>query len=115
MAKYMIAHLQNGMYNGTRILNASTAEDMHQAHFTPDPYTKFGRGFFIGTQNNESNINHGGTTPCFRTQCILWPERNVGLFVSYNSPGGSLARYDLQQKFLDHYYSYTSAPPQPAN
>jgi len=115
MAKFMIAHLQNGEYNGTRILNASTAQAMHSAHFTPDPYTKFGLGFFMGNQNNESNINHGGDTTYFHTMCMLWPARNVGLFVSYNSPGGALARDDLVTKFLDHYYPYTPTPPQPRN
>ena len=115
MAKFMIAHLNNGTYNDTRILNTSTAQDMHRAHFTPDPYTKFGLGFLIGTQNNESSISHTGGTYYFYTQCILWPERNVGLFVSYNSPPGGLAGIDLVQKFLDHYYPYTPTPPQPAN
>jgi len=115
MAKFMLAHLNNGTYNGTRILSASTAEDMRRAHFSPDPYTKFGLGFFIGNQNNESNLNHGGDTTYFHTMWIIWPARNVGLFVSYNSPGGSLARYDLVTKFLDHYYPYTPTPPQPVN
>ena len=115
MAKFMIAHLNNGTYNGTRILNASTARAMHSPHFTPDPYTKFGLGFFIGNQNNESNLNHGGDTTYFHTMWMIWPARNVGLFVSYNSPGGSLARYDLVTKFLDHYYPYTPTPPQPRN
>jgi CubicO group peptidase (beta-lactamase class C family) len=113
MAKFMIAHLNDGRYDNIRILNTSTAQDMHRAHFTPDPYTKFGLGFFMGNQNKESNINHAGDTLYFHTQCILWPERNVGLFVSYNSPGGGLAGYDLKQKFLDHYFPYTPAPPQP--
>jgi CubicO group peptidase (beta-lactamase class C family) len=113
MAKFMIAHLNDGTYNNTRILNTPTVQDMHRAHFTPDPYTKFGLGFFMGNQNNASNINHMGDTWYFHTQCILWPERNVGLFVSYNSPGGALAGYDLTRKFLNHYYPYTPIPPQP--
>ena len=115
MAKFMIAHLQNGEYNGTPLLNPSTAEDMHRAHFTPDPYTKMGLGFIIGNQNNESSIWHSGGIRYFFTQFILWPQRNVGLFVSYNSPGGGYATFDLQTKFLDHYYPHTPIPPQPRN
>jgi len=115
MAKFMIAHLNNGMYNNARILNTSTAQDMHRAHFTPDPYTKFGLGFLMDAQNNESSISHDGSTLYFHTLCVLWPERNVGFFVSYNSPMGVLAIYYLKQKFLDHYYPYTPTPPQPVN
>jgi CubicO group peptidase (beta-lactamase class C family) len=115
LAKFMIAQLQNGEYNDTRILNTSTALDMHSAHFTPDPYTKFALGFFMGNQNNESSISHTGYTEYFRSEILLLPERNVGLFVSYNSPGEGLALQDLTQKFLDHYYPYTPPPPKQAN
>jgi len=107
MAKFMIAQLQNGTYNGARILNTSTAQDMHRAHFTPDAYTSLGLGFFIGNENNESSISHGGATNYFYSECMLWPDSNTGLFVSYNSVGGSIAQYDLVQKFLDHYYPIT--------
>jgi CubicO group peptidase (beta-lactamase class C family) len=121
MAKFMIAQLQNGEYNGTRILSTTTALDMHSAHFTPDPYTKFSLGFFMGNQNNESSISHAGDTEYFHSELFLLPERKVGLFVSYNgaggdnSSGGVLARTDLVQKFLDHYYPYTPPPPKQAN
>jgi CubicO group peptidase (beta-lactamase class C family) len=111
MAKFMIAQLNDGQYNGTRILNTSTAHDMHSAHFTPDPYTSFAFGFFMGNESNESNINHAGDTLYFYTLCVLWPQRNVGLFVSYNSEGGASARYDLEQKFLAHYYPVTPTLP----
>jgi len=115
MAKFMLAHLNNGTYNNTHILSAAAAEDMHSSHFNPDHYTKFGLGFVIGNQNNESSISHTGGTLSFNTLCILWPARNVGLFASYSSPGGALAVSDLQTKFLDHYYPYTPIPPQPRN
>ncbi len=115
MAKFMIAQLQNGTYNGARILNTSTAQDMHRAHFTPDAYTSFGLGFFIGNQNNESSISHGGDTTYFHSMFMLWPDSNTGLFVSYNGVGGVSAVSDLVQKFLDHYYPATPSPPKPAN
>ena len=116
MAKFMSAHLNNGTYNNTRILSASATREMRRAHFAPDPYTKFGLGFFMADQSNESNINHAGDVdPSSHALCMLWPARNVGLFVAYNSPGGTLARWDLIAKFLDHYYPYTPVPPQTHN
>jgi len=115
VANFMIAQLQNGEYNDTRILNTSTALDMHGAHFTPDPYTKFALGFFMGNQNNESSISHIGDTEYFHSELLLLPEHNVGLFVSYNSAEGWLAGTDLVQKFLDHYYPYTPPPPKQAD
>ena len=41
MAHFMIAHLQNGEYNGNRILSAETAEKMHNSPLTcsaPEPH-----------------------------------------------------------------------------
>jgi CubicO group peptidase (beta-lactamase class C family) len=52
MAHFMIAHLQNGEYNGTRILSAETAEKMHNSPLTMlPPLNRMELGFF------ETNIN----------------------------------------------------------
>ncbi len=37
IAHFMIAHLQNGRYSNTRILEEATAIEMHRQHFTQHP------------------------------------------------------------------------------
>ena len=112
MANFMIAHLQNGRFGNQRILQDATAREMHTQHFTNDPRVPgMDYGFWEQRLNNQRVIEHGGDTILFHTLLALLPERNVGVFVSYNSPAGETARDTLLQAFLDHYFP---APKEPA-
>jgi CubicO group peptidase (beta-lactamase class C family) len=116
MAKFMIAHLQDGRYGDTRILNETTAKEMHRQHFTHDPRINgMCYGFYEQNLNNQRIIEHGGSTIYyFHSLLVLLPEQNVGLFVFFNSLGGKTARTELKQAFLNRYYPVPDAPaPQP--
>ena len=109
MAPFMIAHLQGGAYGSQRILEATTVEEMHAAQYAPDPRTEgFGYGFFRYTRNERLILSHEGDTILFHSGCYLLPEEGDGIFVSYNSAGGTPARAELLEAFLDRYYP---APP----
>ena len=114
MAKFMIAHLQDGRYGDKRILQEATTQEMHRQHFASDPRINgICYGFFEGNLNNQKIIKHGGNTPIFHSLLVLLPEQNVGLFFSFNSPDGA-ARSELLQAFLDRYYPvHDSLAPQP--
>ena len=43
MAHFMIAHLQKGKYDNTRIFEEKAAELMYQQHFTHHPKIKMGK------------------------------------------------------------------------
>jgi CubicO group peptidase (beta-lactamase class C family) len=106
MAKFMIAHLQNGKYGENRILEEETAKLMHTQLFTHDPRVDGNAyGFWEMTHNNIRTISHGGDTFLFHSLFSIVPEKNLGLFVSFNSVGGSWPVYDnLIKAFLNHYY-----------
>lgn len=108
MARFIIAHLQNGRYDDRRIMEEATAERMHSRLFSNDPKVSgMAYGFYEMVLNNQSMILHGGDTILFHTQLVLLPESNLGLFVSYNSPSGDSgeqAGRDLMRAFMDHYY-----------
>jgi CubicO group peptidase (beta-lactamase class C family) len=110
MAKYMIAHLQNGEYNGVRILKPETAQLMHSRAFGLAPEMNgMAYGFFEETRNGHRIIGHGGDTQWFHSDMHLMPDQDLGFFVSYNSAGKGEAspRTILWQNFLDRYYPYT--------
>jgi len=115
MAKFLIAHLQNGRYGDVRILNNSTAIEMHSPHFTPDPHASWALGLGMMTRNNEQILWHNGDTNVFHAYFVLLPAHNVGLFVSYNGPAGTAAREDLLNAFLDRYYPVEKAIPELVN
>ena len=106
MAKFMIAHLNDGAYNGQRILADSTAALMHSRSFGHDPRIPgFALGFYEKSSHGLRIIGHGGDTRWFHTDLALIPEEKLGVFVSYNTnTGGELSFGPFLTQFLDHYY-----------
>jgi CubicO group peptidase (beta-lactamase class C family) len=119
MARFMIAHLQDGRYGEARILREPAARAMHARQFTHHPRLA-GMAFGFNEQilNGERVIEHGGNQLQYHALLALLPERGVGLFVAYNSvgEGGDFAGYALLDAFLDRYYPAPapSAVPEPA-
>jgi CubicO group peptidase (beta-lactamase class C family) len=104
MAKFMLAHLQGGSYNGGRILQENTLRLMH----TPQPGRYLGQGgmalgFMEGVYNGQPVLFHGGSTTVFDSGLYLLPEQNVGIFINY-SGGSHLLQTAIFQSFLDRYY-----------
>ncbi|HEY2682452.1 MAG TPA: serine hydrolase domain-containing protein [Steroidobacteraceae bacterium] len=109
MAHFMIAHLQNGEYNGNRILKAETAEQMHNSPLTLlPPLNRMELGFFETNINGREVIAHLGDTQCFHTSLHLFLKDNVGFYVSFNSLGKEGAAGGLRgamfQDFADRYF-----------
>ncbi len=109
MANFMIAHLQDGRYGNSSVLQDATAKKMHSQLFTHDQRVSgWAYGFYEFNLNDQRMIQHGGDTPLFHTLLTLLPEHNIGMFVSYNSlgegAGAGKARDELLEVFLDRYY-----------
>jgi CubicO group peptidase (beta-lactamase class C family) len=110
VSRFMIAHLQDGRYEEARILQESTAQEMHRLQFSKHPRADgWTYGFMETVVNGERIIWHSGVIGTFRSALVLVPERNVGLFVSFN--GAGVDWRELMRAFVDRYYP---APPAPA-
>jgi hypothetical protein len=109
IARFMIAHLQDGHYENAQILQPETARLMHSAQFVAvPPMNAMCLGFYEETRNGQRIIGHGGDTAWFHSDLHLMPAANLGFFVSYNSAGkGQInARGAVWEKFLDRYFPY---------
>ncbi len=105
MAKFMLAHLNNGIYDGARILESETVRRMHSRSFTAyDDFAGMAHGFIEMNYNGYRIINHGGDTFLFHSGIYLIPELDLGFFVSYNGRDAALARNLLFKNFMDRYY-----------
>lgn len=114
MAKFMLAHLQSGAYDGSRILQEATAHEMHRQHYTSDPrLSGLACGFMEWDRNGQHILWHSGGTAVFFSMLMLLPEDDLGVFYSFNGTGGSTARVELRQAFLDHYFPAQIAEPRP--
>jgi CubicO group peptidase (beta-lactamase class C family) len=104
MAHFMIAHLQNGEYHGTRILKAETAEMMHNSPLTLlPPLNRMELGFFETNINGREVIAHLGDTGAFHTSLHLFLKEGVGFYVSFNSAGKAGAAHGLRGALFDDF------------
>jgi hypothetical protein len=109
ISHWMIAHLQDGEYDGVRILKPETARLMHSRAWTNVTALNGGAfGFYEESRNGRHIIGHGGDTGWFHSDMHLMLDDHVGFFVSVNSAGkGDTSVLDaLWGHLLDRYFPY---------
>ncbi len=106
MAKFMIAHLNNGEYNNRRILKKTTAIEMHSRRAGFDAVLPgICYGFAEGFRNGQRTIGHAGYSPDgFLSELCLFPEHNMGIFISINQGANNSFPQDFVKEFTDHYF-----------
>lgn len=116
IAHFMIAHLENGSYEGAAILKPQTVALMHQAAFQPTPpLPAMALGFYHEDRNGHPIVGHGGDTQVFHSDLHLILDQNVGLFVSLNSAGHETSPINNLRSFLlDHFMDRYFPGPEPA-
>ena len=119
MANFMIMQLQGGQFDGNAVLPAATVQLMHSPHYNAAPdMNGYDFGFYRENRNDLSIIGHGGDTLAFHSDLHLLLDKDIGIFMSFNSagkaPNGTAegVRTELFRAFLDRYFPYT-APAQP--
>jgi hypothetical protein len=106
MARFMLAHLQDGALGDGRILKPETAQMMHTRVMSPDPALNgHCLGFYETYINGRRIIGHGGDTGFFHSILSLMPETGIGLFASVNTGGkGARTSVELERAFFKHYF-----------
>ncbi|MFN8241618.1 MAG: serine hydrolase domain-containing protein [Bacteroidales bacterium] len=104
IAKWMIMHLQHGVLGETRVIDSLSASMMQGLQIRVSPFVSgIGLGLYeLINWNGIRTIGHGGDTFWFHSLMALLPEKNLGLFVSFNSQSADYA--ELFGLFLDHFY-----------
>ncbi|MDQ8756600.1 serine hydrolase domain-containing protein [Sphingosinicella sp. LHD-64] len=105
MARFMIAHLNGGQ----PLLRPETARLMHTtAARGVGPLNRMMLGFYETDINGHQGIGHGGDTIGFHSDLQLFPDDDVGIFVSFNSGGREGAVHGLRsaivEEFADRYF-----------
>lgn len=111
MANYMIANLQLGQLGEAQILQPETAHAMQTQQFSvASGLNGIGFGFYEMSRNGEHILGHLGTTNYFHTLLLLFPERQLGIFVSFNSAeGAQILRSGghFMDDLLNHFFPQT--------
>jgi CubicO group peptidase (beta-lactamase class C family) len=118
MAHFMIAQLQLGRFGDAQILKPETAKEMQTTvtRALPDLNGNL-LGFMERNINGHRAIGHGGDTNYFHTDLILFPDDQMGIFISVNAAGkegaGHIIRQTLLEGFADRYLPAREAPATP--
>ena len=111
MARFMLAHLNDGAY-GARILKPATARLMRESRSSNTPgLPGFAAGMFVFRETGPRLVGHGGNTTDFHSQLVLAPEAGLGFFVSYTGGQGSYAaRTELTNALIGRLFPVSPAP-----
>ncbi|RRD44101.1 serine hydrolase domain-containing protein [Buchananella hordeovulneris] len=79
---------------------------------------RMGLGYFTGTRNGHRIVEHGGDLRYHHSQFELYPDDQVGIFISYVDDGGgsdaaATLRADLMAGFADRYFPTAAADTPP--
>jgi CubicO group peptidase (beta-lactamase class C family) len=111
MARFMIAHLQDGHVEDVRILQSESARDMRRQYYTFHPQLPgMTRGFAEAYRNNTQFVLHAGSTELSSSLLTLLPDQNVGIFMAFNSYVSTPERLTLVNALLDRYYPAPTPP-----
>jgi len=104
MNRFMLALLNGGEYAGVQILDQSSVDMMFTLQFAPHPkMAGITYGLFEHQANGKQLFLRDGDGVGTRSRMVLFPDQNLGFFVSYNSDASAL-RLDIISAFLDKYY-----------
>lgn len=91
LSKFFVTLLNDGEYQGTRILNAEIAAEMRRFQFTdanrPEnfPATSGNSGLFWRTKFGGTRVGHGGSDPGIQTEMLADLSGEVGVIMFVNT------------------------------
>lgn len=113
MARFMIAHLQNGVYEGKRILSERAALAMQKTHFRNHPRLPgWCYGFYESMRHDLRIVEHGGSMDDGYSDLMsLLPAQSLGLYVACNTETGGFGLAEkVKTVLLDRYFPARSKP-----
>jgi CubicO group peptidase (beta-lactamase class C family) len=107
MARFLRFHLQGGRIDGEQFLSPGTVRAMHAERFSNHPaIDSVGFGFVEHTKGDARFVGAPGDGDAFHTALALFPDRELGVFIAYNTRGSGAARDEFMDAFMQQF-----APP----
>lgn len=112
MSKWILFHLQQGVYDGQRLISQKQMQEMHSPQvFKPEErkykelfYDSYALGWSVNTYRGETLVRHGGNIDGFSSLTAFMPEKQLGLVVLTNHNSGpvqSLVAYYVLDCLLE--------------
>jgi CubicO group peptidase (beta-lactamase class C family) len=116
MARFMLAHLNQGEFEGARILAPESVATMQSTHFRHDARLPgMAHGWMEREQDGVRMLTHGGDTILAHSMLALLPDQRVGIFVSFNGSSAQAKQAGVIDAFVERYIlgAETQGPLQP--
>ncbi|WP_139215526.1 serine hydrolase domain-containing protein [Lysobacter sp. cf310] len=113
MARFMLMQLGEGRLGEAVLLQPDTARRMHAPAYRALPaLNAMALGYFRNDHNGVLTIGHDGATEAFQSSLLLFPQSQVGLFVSVDGPAASAAalRREVVRGFKQRYFPRAGKP-----
>ncbi|GLO60302.1 FmtA-like protein [Vibrio sp. MACH09] len=105
MVKLGLAMLNGGQYQGKRILEKDTVQQMLSQQFSMDNRLPgMGLGIYSTLANGNLVYGHEGDTAQFHSELVIDPEHDLTYFVSFSGAGGGQVRTDFKQAFYKKFF-----------
>ncbi|MEE4330564.1 MAG: serine hydrolase, partial [Wenzhouxiangella sp.] len=96
MASWLLLNLENGLFDGERLIELSTLHDLHSAQISvPSMQPSDGEvpvgyamGWFVSVYEGHRRLSHGGGIDGFITSVTLYPDDGLGIVAFTNSGSG---------------------------
>ncbi|UCF12272.1 MAG: beta-lactamase family protein [Thermoplasmatales archaeon] len=85
LSHFLIAHMNDGVYDDTQILSPESVEEMHTVQYQSDTYLfQYGLGFQIWTTLTDTYIGHSGGLYGVATKMVFRESDNIGIIMFFN-------------------------------
>ncbi len=117
MARYMLALLGDGTWNGVTIHGPRAAQAFRTPlQRTPEGMNGWPHGFIAyHLPGGFRGYGHDGATLAFHSSMVVAPALNLGVFISTNSAGGADVAGALPGALVRRYYAAPAAFPRPGS
>lgn len=101
---FIIAHMNGGVWHGVRILNASTVDLMHTAHFSQKDKYNYGLGWSITNTLLKKTYGHSGGYVGVHNLVTIDPKENIAVLLFSNELDSELLSTRMERKAFNAIY-----------
>ena len=94
MSTWLIVHLNQGVYNGTRVLSASGIDQLHTGVASMTDDSRYAMGWYETDINGTPIVTHNGDPGDFHSTMVISPSTGWGVVLLMNGSNGQ-ARLDV--------------------
>ncbi len=91
MTHWLQLMLNDGQYNGKRLLSSERVAELLAKHMSAGPGVDYGYGWFLRKVQNHPVMEHGGNIDGFSAQVALMPDQKLGFVLLTNENGTPFA------------------------